>query len=231
MNKKEPPLARFIRLSHEKDKNLWRNNLILFITLLIMILVEPILHLKGDLYSRLLLATVVISGVYAAEYKKRTFTLLFLLAMLVVISFLMEFIFPGSDLFRIAGFLLTILSLILSTVAIVTHVAQASSPERSTIFCAINGYLLIGLTGAILMFIASIIDPASFRGFEGDSNFSNFIYLSFVTLSTLGYGDITPVTPLARSVSVFTALAGQLYLVINMALLIGKYLNTRNQPN
>jgi voltage-gated potassium channel len=231
MNEKEPVLARFIRLSHEREKNLWRNNLILFLSLVLLIFVEPVLNLKGNILSRLVLATVVISGIFAAEYRKKTFAMLFLVGLLVMIAFMLEMVFPGSGIFRIAGFMLTVFSLILSTVAIVTHVARASSPEGSTIFCAINGYLLIGLTGAILMIITYFIDPSSFRGFSEDDNFFYFIYFSFVTLTTLGYGDISPVTPLARSVSVFIALAGQLYLVINMALLIGKYLNTRNRVN
>jgi hypothetical protein len=48
-----------------------------------------------------------------------------------------------------------------------------------------------------------------------------------VTLTTLGYGDILPLTPLARSLAAFTALFGQLYLVIIMAFLIGKYANAK----
>ena len=61
----------------------------------------------------------------------------------------------------------------------------------------------------------------------GPGSFSAFIYFGFVTLTTLGYGDITPALPLARSLATFTTLVGQLYLVIIMAFIIGKFLNTK----
>jgi hypothetical protein len=72
--------------------------------------------------------------------------------------------------------------------------------------------------------------PGSFSQVDSsEGNYPTFIYFGFVTLTTLGYGDITPDTILARSLSIFTALIGQLYLVIIMAILIGKYLHM-NKP-
>ncbi len=70
-----------------------------------------------------------------------------------------------------------------------------------------------------------IFIPASFGQVKAaEGGFSTFVYYGIVTLTTLGYGDITPSTALARSLSTFTALLGQLYLVIIMAIIIGKYL-------
>ena len=52
-----------------------------------------------------------------------------------------------------------------------------------------------------------------------------FVYYSFVTLSTLGYGDVTPATPVARSMSAAEAIVGQLYLAVFVAALVGRYLS------
>jgi voltage-gated potassium channel Kch len=111
------------------------------------------------------------------------------------------------------------------TIALISHVASAAKVYSSTLLCAINSYLLIGLTFSILFFLLNLFIPGSFLQLEpGDESLSSYIYFGFVTLTTLGYGDITPDTPLARSLSTFIALFGQLYLVIIMALIIGKYL-------
>jgi len=74
--------------------------------------------------------------------------------------------------------------------------------------------------------ILDLYIPASFSQLDpNEEGFSSFVYYGLVTLTTLGYGDISPSTALARSLSTFTALTGQLYLVIIMAIIIGKFLN------
>jgi hypothetical protein len=114
------------------------------------------------------------------------------------------------------------------TIALVSHIASTREVYGSTLLAAINSYLLIGLTLSILFLILDIFLPGSFSQIDSVSgNLSSYIYYGFVTLTTLGYGDITPDTALARSLSTFTALFGQLYLVIIMALIIGKYLKEK----
>ncbi|WP_448572129.1 potassium channel family protein [Trichothermofontia sp.] len=58
--------------------------------------------------------------------------------------------------------------------------------------------------------------------------FQSLFYYSFVTLATIGYGDIIPVTPLARTLSITLGIAGQMYLTILIAILVSKYLNTND---
>jgi hypothetical protein len=85
-------------------------------------------------------------------------------------------------------------------------------------------YLLIGITFSIIYMVAHLIDPDAFRGLIPVGNVArpnDTLYFSFVTLSTLGYGDITPTTNLARMLSVTEAIIGQLYLTILVARLVG----------
>ncbi len=57
-----------------------------------------------------------------------------------------------------------------------------------------------------------------------------FVYFSFVTLTTLGYGDITPTTPLTQSLVILEAIFGQIYLIIQVSWLVGLYVaHTRDQ--
>jgi hypothetical protein len=78
---------------------------------------------------------------------------------------------------------------------------------------------------AFVFFLLEDLQPGSFQVGEGlTTDLRNFIYYSFVTQTTLGYGDITPVTPPARSLSVLNAIIGQLYVAILIARLVGIYI-------
>jgi hypothetical protein len=80
---------------------------------------------------------------------------------------------------------------------------------------AIAVYLLFGIGWAHAYHIAEILHPGSFNSSAGAmSNVSDWLYYSFVTLSPVGYRDITAVRPIARSLSVSEALTGQLYLAV-----------------
>jgi len=85
---------------------------------------------------------------------------------------------------------------------------------------AIAVYLLFGVAWAHAYHIAALLAPGSFAGPVEIGNVSSWAYYSFVTLTTVGYGDITPVTQVARTLSVGEALAGQLYLAVLIARLV-----------
>jgi voltage-gated potassium channel len=90
---------------------------------------------------------------------------------------------------------------------------------------AIGAYLLLGFIGAFLFEIIQLIYPNSFTNMDVfDGSFYGEIYFSFVTISTLGYGDISPLTPQGQAIAIFVAVSGQLYLAILMAMLVGKFL-------
>ena len=89
---------------------------------------------------------------------------------------------------------------------------------------AIGAYLLLGLMGAFLFHIIEILYPNSYSLASDYSGFYAEIYFSFITISTLGYGDISPITPQGQAAAIFVSIAGQLYLTILMAMLVGKFL-------
>ena len=98
----------------------------------------------------------------------------------------------------------------------------------SVILGAVSVYLLLGLSGALLFQLIEIVYPGSFNVDVEFFNFYNMIYFSFVTMSTLGYGDILPMTAEARSVAILVSITGQLFLAILMAMLVGKFLADLN---
>ena len=91
-------------------------------------------------------------------------------------------------------------------------------------------YLLSGSIWGITYFLLSVIAPASFAGISGGTwseQLNEFTYHSFVTLTTLGYGDVTPVAPVARTLCYLEAILGQLYLTVLVAALVGMHIANR----
>ena len=106
-------------------------------------------------------------------------------------------------------------------------IREISKMKRVTTKVVIGGigaYLLLGLIGSFLFEIVELLHPDSFSKMDSFSGFYAEIYLSFVTISTLGYGDITPLTSQGQAVAILVAITGQLYLAIFMAMLVGKFL-------
>jgi hypothetical protein len=86
---------------------------------------------------------------------------------------------------------------------------------------AVAAYLLLGLTWAAAYELIAVSAAGSFTGAAANAADSRvWIYFSFVTLTTVGYGDVTPVHPAARSLALLEALTGQLYPAILLARLV-----------
>jgi voltage-gated potassium channel len=104
------------------------------------------------------------------------------------------------------------------------QVLFSGSIDGNKIVGAICIYLLMGLIWALLyLFIAQTI-PDAFNGLEQRvwyDNFADVAYFSFVTLTTLGYGDISPIVPIARFLVYMEAIVGVFYMAILVASLIG----------
>jgi hypothetical protein len=229
MKKEISRRRQLIRSGEGRQNILFKTNVVLLIALLLLIFIVPAIPSRGLLLTRILLSVIVVSGLFAADFSKTAFRILATIGTLVLVTTAMDMVFPDSRFLNILAFFLNTFFFAIVTIALVAHVSSTREVDSSTLLCAINSYLLIGLTLSILFLILDLFVPVSFTQIDAAAgSLSSFIYYGFVTLTTLGYGDITPDTPLARSLASFTALFGQLYLVIIMALIIGKYLRGKN---
>ncbi|MCC3855683.1 two pore domain potassium channel family protein [Vibrio parahaemolyticus] len=88
-------------------------------------------------------------------------------------------------------------------------------------------FLLLGLMWAVAYLLLLEVDPLAFRGLEAipwEDNFSNSAYFSFVTLTTLGYGDISPVTPIAKTLVYLESVVGVFYMAVVVSSLVSSNL-------
>tara|TARA_B100000809_G_scaffold110921_2_gene109485 strand:+ start:15099 stop:15677 length:579 start_codon:yes stop_codon:yes gene_type:complete len=120
------------------------------------------------------------------------------------------------------------------TYEIVKQVWETQKISSSIIFGLISGYVSIGLIGYFLCMSIELAVPGSFQSSQGDfflrENFNDtFMYFSYITLLSIGFGDITPVSIFAQKVTVLIGLIGQMYNVIITAIVVGKYINQLNQ--
>jgi hypothetical protein len=102
---------------------------------------------------------------------------------------------------------------------------QVFNTEKITlnvVLGAFTGYIMIGIIGYFIFRLIFILDPSSFAIPEYSSQ--DLIYFTFITLTTIGYGDISPITDVARNFAVILGLIGQFYNTIIIAIIIGKFL-------
>ena len=107
-------------------------------------------------------------------------------------------------------------------ISLIRQIASAEHVNRRVILKAINGYLLMGLVFTFLIGLMIQFDPMSFN-FSNESSLHDSMYFGFVTFATLGYGDLVPLKPYAKSLSILIAVSGQLYVAVIIALLVGKF--------
>jgi hypothetical protein len=137
----------------------------------------------------------------------------------------------GSD--RIAVLTTAIVVLLVSVYVpwiVGVGLARRRSIDAQLVAGAITIYLVIGIAAAMAFAITGTIqhDPLFLvNGEPGDGTFRTQVYVSFVTMATVGYGDITPLSGSARAIAIFTALTGQLYLIIAVASAVSMLASTR----
>jgi hypothetical protein len=114
--------------------------------------------------------------------------------------------------------------------AALRYAFRATTINAEHVYAALSAYLLAGLYFGLLYWV---LEQLRSGAFNASGNFSRMtaVYFSFVTLATLGYGDITPRTDVARSVAILEGVGGQLFLAVLVARLVSLYsTKTKREP-
>jgi hypothetical protein len=186
----------------------------------------------GRLAGRTILALIIVSGVIATVSHRR-------IALVVMALALGSLLIAWEDIQRPSLYLHlfndldAVLFIGCFIVLILRQVLRAGPITPRRIQGSVAVYLLLGLLWAVLYESVELLRPGSFRmGTQtGGAHLPQLGYFSFTTLTTLGFGDILPVSPFARSLVVLEALVGQLFPVILIARLVAmeiEYQRTRH---
>ena len=178
-----------------------------------------------------LVSAMLLAAVYALHQRKRLLVLGAVFALPAVLGRWASYAVQNPTLFgvgQVRGFLF----LAFTTGAVLSRVLRDQRVTADTVNGALCVYLMLGVTWTWLFSVLEFFLPGSFRlpdiiaGQESVAQLdaqrlSQFLYFSLVTLTTLGYGDIIPVTRPASNLAALEAVVGQLYIAVLVARLVG----------
>jgi hypothetical protein len=206
--------------------------LILLCLILGLLVLVPILNrfVAAHVFLDLFLTAIAISMLYTISHKKGHVIVGVLLAIVMLVSMWLQYLHPNKGILAI-GMIVGALFIGVVIASILRFMFKSEEINREIIYAAILLYLLAALIWAFVYTFLELIDPASFNIdlSRPQDYLLVFQYFSFVTITTLGYGDITPVTEVAKAITVLEAVAGQLYLVVAVAWLVGMHVSSKSK--
>ena len=207
--------------------------LILLCLILGLLVFVPILQrfVAVRIFIDIFLTAIFISMVYTFSYNKVHVIAGVFLAVVMLASLWLQYLDPNKWILPM-GMLAGVIFIAMVIGGIIGLIIKSEEVCRETIYAAILIYLLAALMWAFMYTFLELIDPASFNIELNRSGayLPVFQYYSFVTITTLGYGDITPITDVAKAFSVLEAVVGQLYLVVAVAWLVGMHVSSKSKP-
>lgn len=208
---------------HFKDRYYY-----LLISIILFLIVPPFTYTFwfGTFSIYLLLSFVIISCVLILFDNSRysSYGIGLLVISLIITWFTLNPVIKESRILESFRALLLFLLLSATAVKVIRSIFKLKKINAKVLAASVGAYLLLGLAGAMLFGLVDLFYPESFNyNFHYGGGY-DMMYYSFVTLSTLGYGDITPSTPQGQASAILVSVTGQLYLAILMATLVGKFL-------
>lgn len=181
----------------------------------------------GRLVIYAVLTLVFITGPLAVASRRWTLMVTLALAVLVLVSGLASILGEVEVAYRYSLVAGIAFFSFLAVLLVYELLIDDAKVDAETLWAAVNIYVLLGLCFAFWYAALSQFEPGLFEGkFVNEplrDQLRGFIYFSFVTITTLGYGDITPRTMGAATLTYLEALIGQLYIAIMIARLVGLY--------
>jgi voltage-gated potassium channel len=197
--------------------------LFLLISIILWFVLRPFLEGLAHLSTLvdLFVTLILLAGVFALIQNRGVFIFGLNFAFITLVIRWMHHLMNISSLDVISQ-ILSILFMGFIVGIILSYLFREDEITSDVIMAAICGYFLIGLLWNSVYLLLFAFEPGSFQFSRAlGSGVGDFTYYSFVTLTTLGYGDITPGTTPARSLALLEAVMGQLYLAILVARLVG----------
>ena len=200
------------------------------IALVFLFIVFPFAELfkNGDTIEALLMTLVLVSGVLAVGRRRRTLVIAVVLVSLALVARWIKVFW--DDAVPVEAYLIPALLFIGFVILQFLLFILRAPRVNSEVLCAgVAGYLLLGILWMFAYILLARMHPGSFSYNVGPpppthslASFDAF-YFSYITLSTVGYGDITPVTHVARTLAMTEAMTGTIYIAVLISRLVALY--------
>jgi voltage-gated potassium channel len=213
-------------------------HLVLLCLLVLLFIVAPVIAPLpyGVLILNLMGAAILLSGTHVVRERRKLHAVTIAIAVAAIIINLFISVYQNETLILLSQVCFLVL-LALFAGSILAEVLRGGRITADKIYGAICVYLLVGYAWAFVYAILDQIQPGSFSIPEETGGVAEHVarimrmrYFSFVTLTTLGFGDIAPRSAVARNLVVLEAIMGQLYLAILVARLVGLHIVHEKKP-
>ena len=203
------------------------SQLILILSILLVILINPYYwDTQFEEYFNFFFMTLILLSSIFTIKKSRHHLANLRNAGFFLIAISLSAALIGNPYLDLLEKLIYIIFFILIASNLFLEMVRSDEVDSEVIFSAVAAYMLFGFCGALLTAVIIFFQPFAFSLESTDiSLFHQCLYFSFVTLTTTGYGDIVPLAPIAKTLAIFLAVFGQLYLTVIIGILIGKYLS------
>jgi hypothetical protein len=200
--------------------------ILVFIFIFCLSLIPENIH---PVVQRLVFSLIFFTSVYALETGRKK------MMMIAIIAFITEWLSSviNMPVLNYISFGANILFFQFIVIKLIIQISRRKEVDAGVILESINGYLMMGLLFTTLVLIFMRYDPAAFSFGEGTltSITRDAIYFTFITMTSTGFGDFLPQIPIAKSLSILMSTAGQIYIAVIIAMLVGKYASRANTNN
>jgi hypothetical protein len=204
---------------------------ILLGTILFMIIGGPFLRaiFQYKIITDVLLTVIFAAAIFAISQKRINIFISMGLALPMFASTWSYYFFKSSQLLA-AGQVFGVLFVGFTINCLIKFIFSQKTVTREVIYAAMIVYLLMAITWSFAYSMLEYFFPGSFSSPQGaEQDFFHFLYFSYVTITTLGYGDVLPLTQKAKSLVMLEAVTGQMYLVVAVAWLVGMHVSRRSR--
>lgn len=168
---------------------------------------------------------ILASSLIASNAKTRARS--YILGGLVLICIWSEFSYPHTKSIEVLRLVSSFVLFLHFCILLLQQLRKIDRINLHFILGPILGFLYLGIMGGILFESMHLIELKSFH-LRGDYSNYIFYYFSFISITTVGYGDVTPLTPQAQAITLVMNIIGQFYLAIVIAVFVGKYINVKS---
>jgi hypothetical protein len=199
---------------------------LLFLSLMILIFLP---YFAGgpiqQIITTICLSLVFLIAIEAVSTPRRFLALGIVIAVLLILLDWSIYLLRDEGVFRAIAYSFFLIYMVFVAYRLLLYIVKNKNVDGQVIMAAISVYLLLGLVGALLAGVIDLIYPAAYSISNTGIGlpWREFLYYSFVTLTTLGYGDIYPVIDESRALAMLLSIAGPFYLATVIAILISKF--------
>ena len=197
----------------------------LMVSLFLLILIQPAFDGKpiANLVLNVLLSVTLLSAMLTVLQSRRILVAVCSIGGLtMLLNWLNSFLDLGRGLSLLGIAMLGVFAAVVIGIML-EHLLTARHVTTNTLCRAVSTYILIGIAWAAIYKVVLMLDPGAISGLTPEGPWGDFVYYSFTVLTTLGFGDVTPVSPYGKSLTILQAVLGPLYLTVLVAKLVAMH--------